>query len=236
MIVVDCAMQAAGASISATLNAGLQRNNTCMILDRFDELCRDGQKNLLMLLEHDRRPWSQSRGVIATSTADPDSMERDGCLRPDLLHRIKGGSIALEPLRSNPDLDGAIREFLKIELAGLARSGVDLDANARLVLLNYHWPGNLRELRTALRHAVALAEGISIGLQELPTYIVAQIAQRDLTARSQSETSRIKAALRYNNGNVSQTVKYLGVSRATLYRKIEIQKMRGDGDDQVAEA
>jgi transcriptional regulator of acetoin/glycerol metabolism len=103
---------------------------------------------------------------------------------------------------------------------------VVLDEKARLVLANYHWPGNLRELRYALRHAAALADGNSIELDHLPTNIVSEIARKDLTARSQAEVSRIEAALRYNGGNVSRTAKHLGVSRATLYRKIQIQKTR----------
>jgi sigma-54 dependent transcriptional regulator, acetoin dehydrogenase operon transcriptional activator AcoR len=187
---------------------------------------------LLALLENEGRLWSENRGVIATSTANPDALKRDGLIRLDLLHRIKGGSIALDPLRNNPDIYGAIHDFLKIEQSVLGRSGIDLDANARLVLVNYHWPGNLRELRTALRHAVALAEGNSIGLEHLPRYIVAQIAQRDLTARSQSEASRIQAALRYNNGNVSLTARYLGMSRATLYRKV-VRIDAGEGAGKV---
>jgi transcriptional regulator of acetoin/glycerol metabolism len=63
-------------------------------------------------------------------------------------------------------------------------------------------------------------------LEHLPVDVVSEIARKDLTARSQSEASRIEAALRYNGGNVSSTARYLGISRATLYRKIQIQKSR----------
>ena len=82
-------------------------------------------------------------------------------------------------------------------------------------------------MRNTLRHAVALADGKQVGLEHLPENIVDKIARKDLTARSQSEASKIEAALRYNRGNVSLTARYLGVSRATLYRKIQIQKARG---------
>ncbi len=102
-----------------------------------------------------------------------------------------------------------------------------MDEDTRLLLTHYHWPGNLRELRNTLRHAVALADGKQVGLEHLPENIVDKIARKDLTARSQSEASKIEAALRYNRGNVSLTARYLGVSRATLYRKIQIQKARG---------
>lgn len=76
---------------------------------------------------------------------------------------------------------------------------------------------------------MALADGPSVRLSHLPAEIVEQIARKDLTARSQSEAARIEAALRHNGGNVSLTARYLGVSRATLYRKIQIGKARGGG-------
>jgi transcriptional regulator of acetoin/glycerol metabolism len=71
-----------------------------------------------------------------------------------------------------------------------------------------------------------LADGKSIGLTHLPANIVSEIARKDLVARSQAEASRIEAALRFNGGNVSLTAKHLGLSRATLYRKIQIEKVR----------
>jgi sigma-54 dependent transcriptional regulator, acetoin dehydrogenase operon transcriptional activator AcoR len=101
-----------------------------------------------------------------------------------------------------------------------------LDEKARLVLANYHWPGNIRELLHTLRHAIALVEGKVIGLDHLPADIVSEFSRKDLTARSHAEASRIEAALRFNGGNVTTTARHLGVSRATLYRKIQIQSMR----------
>jgi sigma-54 dependent transcriptional regulator, acetoin dehydrogenase operon transcriptional activator AcoR len=115
---------------------------------------------------------------------------------------------------------------LRIECATLERNAIMLGDEARLVLLNYHWPGNLRELRNTLRHAIALVDNKVIGMEHLPDDMVDALARKDLTARSQSEASKIEAALRYNSGNVSLTARYLGVSRATLYRKIQIQKAR----------
>ncbi len=146
----------------------------------------------------------------------------------DLMHRLKGGQVALAPLRAAPDLDATINDLFHVERTTLGRPDVEMDDDARLVLSHYHWPGNLRELRNTLRHAVALADGKMIGMEHLPDDIVDEIARKDLTARSQSEASKIEAALRYNGGNVSLTARYLGVSRATLYRKIQIQKARDE--------
>jgi transcriptional regulator of acetoin/glycerol metabolism len=124
-----------------------------------------------------------------------------------------------------------INDLFGIESRNSGRTALRLSEEARLVMLNYHWPGNLRELRNAIRHAVVLAEADTIDLEHLPEDMVSEIARTDLTARSQSQASRIEAALRHNGGNVSLTARYLGVSRATLYRKIQIQKSREKASD-----
>ena len=149
-------------------------------------------------------------------------------MRADLANRLKGGQIGLPPLRVVPDLEATILDLFQFERESLGKPHLELDADTRLVLLHYHWPGNMRELRNSLRHAVALADGKQIGLEHLPDNIVEEITRKDLTTRSKSEASKIEAALRYNGGNVSLTARYLGVSRATLYRKVQIKRARGE--------
>jgi transcriptional regulator of acetoin/glycerol metabolism len=177
-------------------------------------------------LENRGRQVNERFGLIALTDSDFDHLAKSGKLRGSLLHRLKGGTVFLPPLRNHPDLAGVINDFLKIESREFGQRELRLSEEAQLVMLNYHWPGNLRELRNAIRHAVVLADADSIDLEHLPEDMVSEIARTDLTARSQSQTSRIEAALRHNGGNVSLTARYLGVSRATLYRKIHIQKSR----------
>ena len=186
------------------------------------------QTALLALLESDRQAGANGIGVIVISTQDLDQLVRDNRMRMDLMHRLKGGQVYLAPLRAAPDLEATISDLFRVEREALGKPLLEMDENARLVLTHYHWPGNLRELRNTLRHAVALADGKMIGMEHLPDDIVDEIARKDLTARSQSEASKIEAALRYNSGNVSLTARYLGVSRATLYRKIQISKARSE--------
>lgn len=226
LVLIDCATLDRELETSGVLQACLTRPKACLIFDRFNELGPAGQAALLALLEHDRQSGANGLGIIVITALDLEVMVKEGKLRADLLHRLKGGAISLAPLRSNPDLAGTIRGLFQMERAALGKPALELEEEARLVLLNYYWPGNLRQVRLALRHAIALAEGKSVRLDHLPDDIVDEIARKDLTARSQSEASKIEAALRYNGGNVSLTAKYLGVSRATLYRKIQIQKAR----------
>lgn len=228
IVFIDCASLEAQVDLGALLQARLTGQRSCLLIDRIDEMDETRQTALLALLENDRQAGANGIGVIVISTQDLEQLVREGRMRTDLMHRLKGGQVALAPLRAAPDLDATIRDLFHVERTTLGRSDVEMDEDARLILSHYHWPGNLRELRNTLRHAVALADGKMIGMEHLPDDIVDEIARKDLTARSQSEASKIEAALRYNGGNVSLTARYLGVSRATLYRKIQIQKARDE--------
>lgn len=223
---IDSAALEPQVDLASFLRGRLKGQRSCLLIDRIDELDETGQAALLGFLETDRQAGANGIGVIVISTQDLDKLVRENRLRPDLLHRLKGAVVTMAPLRTVPDLEATIRDLFRIERDSLGRSQLELDDEARLVLMHYHWPGNLRELRNTLRHAIALADGKLIRLDHLPDDIVDEIARKDLTARSQSEASKIEAALRYNSGNVSLTARYLGVSRATLYRKIQIKKAR----------
>ncbi|MDO8326929.1 MAG: sigma 54-interacting transcriptional regulator [Cypionkella sp.] len=228
VVFIDCAALDQSADIVGLFQTCLDRPKACLVLDRFDALDEAGQTALLSLLESDRQSLPNALGVVVISSTELEKLAKDGKLRSDLLHRLKGGQVSMPPLRANPDLEGTIKDLFRIECTALGRSGIALDDEARLVLLNYHWPGNLRELRNTLRHAIALVDGKAIRMDHLPDDMVDELSRKDLTARSQSEASKIEAALRYNGGNVSLTARYLGVSRATLYRKIQIQQARSE--------
>jgi transcriptional regulator of acetoin/glycerol metabolism len=228
IVFIDCASMQSQGDLATVLQGRLSGQRSCLLIDRIDEMDEARQTALLALLENDRQAGANGIGVIVISTHDLDHLARENRMRIDLVHRLKGGQVGLPPLRCVPDLEETITDLFKIERESLGKPQLGLDDDSRLVLLHYHWPGNLRELRNTLRHAVALADGKQIGLEHLPDNIVEEIARKDLTARSQSEASKIEAALRYNGGNVSLTARYLGVSRATLYRKIQIQKARGE--------
>jgi transcriptional regulator of acetoin/glycerol metabolism len=221
---IDCAMPSGDAVLAAVSQSSYISG--ALVLDRIDQLDEASQLALLPALEGSGNWPGSASGLIAVTSADLDELSKAGKFRADLLHRIRGATIELPALRAMPSLATSIAEFLRIECAVLGRSPLDLDDDARLVLSNYHWPGNIRELKHALRHAAALVDGDLIRLQHLPADIVSEIARGDLTARSQAEASRIEAALRFNGGNVTLTARHLGLSRATLYRKIQIQKMR----------
>jgi transcriptional regulator of acetoin/glycerol metabolism len=228
MVFIDCASMQKQGDLESLLQRKLTGQRACLLIDRIDEMDAVRQAALLALLENDRQAGANGIGIIVISTQDLDQLTRENRMRPDLAYRLKGGQVGLPPLRVVPDLEATILDLFHFERESLGKPHLKLDPDSMLVLLHYYWPGNMRELRNSLRHAVALADGKQIGLEHLPDNIVEEIARKDLTARSKSEASKIEAALRHNGGNVSLTARYLGVSRATLYRKVQIQKARGE--------
>jgi sigma-54 dependent transcriptional regulator, acetoin dehydrogenase operon transcriptional activator AcoR len=235
IVEVDCTSATRETVASAAGHASATVAPGVLILDRIDELDETAQSALLAVIESNLQFSTGRVGLIAVTSADLEQVMRDGAFRTDLYHRLNGATIELQPLRNRPDLDSAISDFLKLELAAQGKPVLILDEEARLILANYHWPGNTRELRQALRHAIALTDGKSIGLSQLPAEMVSEIGRKDLTARSQAQASRIEAALRFNGGNVSTTARHLGVSRATLYRKIQIQKLREEAKEDLSD-
>lgn len=89
------------------------------MVDRIDELDDSRQSVLPGLLESDRQAGANGIGVIVISTMDLDQLVHDNRLRPDLLHRLKGGAITLAPLRSAPDVE----KFARKDLTARSQSG-----------------------------------------------------------------------------------------------------------------
>jgi len=112
-----------------------------------------------------------------------------------------------------------------------------LSAEAQEALQRYDWPGNIRELRAAIEHAVALCRGERLGARDLPARIMGQ--SHPASGRGDSPASDappnlnletmekhfIHQALRLTDRNVTEAAKLLGISRRTLHRKIKTYKM-----------
>ncbi|HLP31610.1 MAG TPA: helix-turn-helix domain-containing protein, partial [Geothrix sp.] len=163
--------------------------------------------------------------------------------REDLYYRLSIFHMTLPPLRDRrSSIPGLIRTFVKKygaqskkEIHGIARS-------AEAALLNYDYPGNIRQLENIIEHAVALCEGENIVLEDLPEYLVrpagaagpqllyalpkaeeAPAAQdpETLMTLAELEKSYIRKALEVCNRNHTEAARRLGISRSTLWRKLK---------------
>ena len=223
-----------------------------LFLDEVGELPLDLQPQLLRVLqEGEVRPLGGTQvrrirtRVISATNRNLDEMVAAGHFRQDLFYRLSALTLDVPPLRA--------RESDVLLLArALLPPGTTLDAAAEDRLRGHSWPGNVRELEFVLQQAAALADGGVVRAENLrlrePTGTLAVVrpiapagpaplrapsgrsasevleTQRDRVA--ELETQAILEALEKSGGNRNKAADLLGVSRATLFRKLK--KLRGD--------
>ncbi len=207
-----------------------------IFLDAIADLAPELQPKLLQVLESKkfrrvggtREISVDVRVVAATSTDLAESVEA-GTLRADLFYRLNVLPIHLPPVRERTQEDRlALLERLLAELwTGEAGTQPSVDALGLERLLAYGWPGNVREMRNVLERALILAQGKpQLGLEHLPVEIRRNTAPLDsryeMLTLKDVERRQIALALRHHNGNRTHTARDLGISRATLIKKIKI--------------
>lgn len=206
-----------------------QADGGTLFLDEIGDMPLALQTRLLRVLE-DRlvvpiggEPQAVNVRIISATHRNLLERVADGSFREDLYYRLNGLEVALPPLRERTD-KSQLLDFLLAQEAGTEQ--VMLDEPARQALFAFHWPGNLRQLRTVLRTVVALCEGGRVGLEDLPALIrqVRPQGERgDAPCASPLESAERQAllnALAQQRWHMSHVAEQLGVSRNTLYRKL----------------
>ncbi len=155
---------------------------------------------------------------------------RAGSFREDLYYRLNGVSLKLPPIRERADKISLIYSAFKAE-AGSSFAKRQIGEDALDVLSGYDWPGNIRQLRSALRYALAINDSGVIGLNDLPLDILEN--KKELSTpvptsapavkqiEQESEKSEILKVLQDNQWNKTLAAQKLGMGRATLYRKMQ---------------
>ena len=176
--------------------------------------------------------------VISATHRDVLQMIKSGEFREDLYYRLNGMTLHLPLLRDRADKGELIRTLLKEECGN--EEPVEMTEDAFNHLLDYPWPGNIRQLRNALRTASALCRDGIIRLSNLPQEIIdpgcrdtlpaigsvtmdttaASVACLPSAALLDAERSALLRELERMHWNISRTADALGISRNTLYRKI----------------
>ncbi|KUM43273.1 sigma-54-dependent Fis family transcriptional regulator [Pseudomonas sp. EpS/L25] len=161
-----------------------------------------------------------------------------GLFREDLLYRLNGAVFQLPPLRERADRLALARRLLAEECGD--RPAPDLAPQVQEAILAHDWPGNVRELRNVLRYACALCDGALISLDHLPASLRpgGAPAIEPLPAVDSPERRLILAALVRHRWKAIPTARALGISRATLYRRLKLHGIvmphRQPGDQEPA--
>ena len=181
---------------------------------------------------------------LVTSTTIPlEDAAASGRFREDLYYKISVVPVRIPPLRERrEDIRPLVEHFLREHAERGGGNQKVIDAYALEFLEKYAWPGNISELRNAVERACALCEGDRIKPADLPSKVSQQIEVPSPTAgegkvklpigsplddfiRAQ-ERLFIQETLKYNNGSREKTASMLGVSIATLYRKMGLNVER----------
>lgn len=198
-----------------------------LFIDELGELPLGLQPKLLRVLEDGslRRVGShKERNVdvrlVAASNRDLAEDVKSGAFREDLYYRVNVMSLKLPPLRDRGnDVDALITHLLGPEW--------QIDDEARTVLINYSWPGNVRQLMNTLDRATVLADNNTVTIDDLPSELVD--GPVDVVRRVTPETSRLDEIekahiieiLERENGNKARAARALGIHRRKLYRLLE---------------
>jgi len=165
--------------------------------------------------------------VICATHRDLARMSAAQAFREDLYYRLSGAVLTLPPLRERRDIRELI-DAVFAEEAGAAGRPLLLDDTLAARLAVYAWPGNLRQLRNVLRFACAVCDAMRVEWRHLPADLAAQLASADEqpavpaghAGDDARQRARIVAALTAHHWRPDAAASALGISRATLYRRI----------------
>ena len=181
--------------------------------------------------------------LVVSSTISLEDAVKTGKFREDLFYKLSVVPLKIPPLRERrEDVKPLVDHFLKELAERTETKPKSIDPDAVSFLEKYNWPGNVSELRNAIERACAFAENDRVKPSDLPTKVTQQIevptpsASEGLTKLpigsplddfiKAQERVFIQETLKYNSGSREKTASMLGVSIATLYRKMGLNAER----------
>jgi two-component system response regulator AtoC len=217
----------------------LEADGGTLLLDEIAELPLLLQVKLLHAIEDKAiRPVGGERSrqvnvrILAATNQDLEQLVRDGRFREDLFYRLNVLQIHIPPLRERPeDAKALIAHFLAVAPARLGLEGhFTMEPEAEALLLEYGWPGNVREVQNVIDRALILADDQTISVSDLPDQVTrpdhddAVMVRGTGTLRDQSrrfENRVIESAIEAAGGDRRMAARTLGIGLSTLYRKLE---------------
>ncbi|MCJ8013467.1 sigma 54-interacting transcriptional regulator [Paenibacillus sp. KQZ6P-2] len=213
-----------------------------LFLDEIGEMPLDMQVKLLRVLQEKKfyavggtKQLNADFRVIAATNRDLEDQVKKGDFREDLYYRLNVVTLVVPPLRERREDIIELTHFFLNEFAlSYNRLIQDFPQEVLLDLLHYHWPGNIRELRNTIERLVVFSSDGTIERDYLPMSILSdrngkELPQAEtttgalLTMQEELEAHEkqiILYALKMENGNKQAAAKRLGLSRATLYNKM----------------
>ena len=204
-----------------------------LFLDEVGNLPLHLQPKLLTALEQRQvtpvganRPVPIDVRVVSATNLSAAQLSDETRFRQDLLFRLNTVEIDLPPLRDRrEDIGVLVRHFLDVYTRKYAKPARLLPIEVQAAIGAHDWPGNVRALRHAAERAVILAEGDLFTVQDFPLNRTAPTAPAAMTDGDlnldRAERSLVEQALRKHAFNISNAAAELGLTRGTLYRRME---------------
>jgi two-component system NtrC family response regulator len=157
--------------------------------------------------------------IIAATTHEPQELVANGKLREDLYLALSAEQIEVPPLRArDTDILRLAQHFVQEFRHRYEMGDITLTEELNQTLLDCAWPGNVRQLRNVIEHAVVFAQGRELGIHDLPSEV---LTERRVKAPRRLSPEVVEAALRRTRGNRGQAAEMLGIGRTTLWRMMK---------------
>lgn len=217
-------------------------NGGTLFLDEIGEMPIDMQVSLLRVIQEGcitriggNKYIPINVRIIAATNKDLKNEIEKGNFRKDLFYRLSVIPIVIPPLRERKDdIELYIKYFLQIKSLKLNKSVIDLNSTIYKQMMDYDWPGNIRELENYIEHIVNLDGKPTIDILN-PKHRENSIdfykekkennLEKDIFNLSIVEKNTITKCVFESNGNISRAADCLGISRNTLYSKIKQYKI-----------
>ena len=204
-----------------------------LFLDEIGNLSMPLQSKLLTVLQKrevtrigTNKPIPVDIRLICATNLKVHEMVMENAFRQDLLYRINTVEIFLPPLRERQDdIPLLANHFLKVYAQKYRKEFHGFKPGAMQLLQQYKWPGNIRELQHAIERAIIMAESQELDSRDF--FFLSAMPTNEKTSSQTSfnldevEKNVIQRAIDKNSGNISKAAKELGLTRASLYRRLE---------------
>jgi len=213
-------------------------NGGTIFLDEIGEIDQIVQVKLLRILETKiferiggTIPIQTDARIVAATNKNLMELVKEGKFREDLFFRLNVLAIELPPLRERKeDILLLVKNFIDFYSKENAKKIEGISEDALDIILNYGWPGNIRELRNCIERMVVLCREKVLQASDIPQNILEQaapgssVSKKVVSSRTlnieNNEKNLIVQALEESNGNRTLAAKKLGISRRTLHRKL----------------
>jgi len=208
-------------------------NKGSLFLDEIGNLSLPLQSKILTAIQNrqitkigNNRPLDVDIRLICATNMTLYDMVEEGTFRQDLLYRINTVEINLPPLRDRiEDIPLLAEHFVKTYSIKYRKTAKKFAASTLKKLQKYHWPGNIRELQHAIERAVIMSDETTLSPEDF-FFLNYKPESQSMNAEEvfnldEVEKNVIQKAIDRNAGNISKAAKELGLTRASLYRRLE---------------